>query len=170
MSRACRAACAVAHAQDHHAVGIDPVTDDVWSGEGGLAQPRTGNLTPTMGKMVRPFPVSMIRSAMSRAAWGFKISNVAANTLYVGQRRESPNDLRYRGFGTGQDNSLGVPHERSHFTTSSWGTTRPASMSASDSAIARASASSSRSKMVLVVAMKIPRAHSVLSHIGLPES
>jgi len=55
----------------------------------------------------------MIRSAMSRGM-GIEISNVAANTLNVGQSRESPNDRRYRGFGTGQGNSLVVPHERSH--------------------------------------------------------
>src|SRR6266446_5819850 len=124
---------------------------DVRSGKGGFAQPRTGNLTPTIGKNGEAVPGLDDSLGHVPRGMGIKISDVAANTLNVGQSRESPNDRRYRGFGTGQGNSLGVSHERSHFTTSSWGTTRPESMSASASAIARASASSSASKMVLVV-------------------
>jgi hypothetical protein len=55
-------------AQDHHTVGLDPVADDVGTGERGLAQLGAGDRTAAIGKLARLLPIWMIRAAKSRAA------------------------------------------------------------------------------------------------------
>jgi len=144
----------VAHAQDQHAIGLDPVADDVGTRKRRLAQLRPWH--PATAMREGGETVAGLDDALGHVARGIgiEISDVAADALNVGQGRKSPDDRRQR-FGMGQGSSSGVPQERSHFTTSSCGTSRPAATSASASAIARASASVSISKMVLVFAFAI---------------
>ncbi len=128
-------------AQDHHAVGIDAVPGDVRAGNCAFAKLSAGDLSAAIGKGGEAVPGLNDPVGYVARGIGIEMSDVAADALKVGKCRKRPYDRRHRGFGTGQGNSSGVPHDRSHLTTSSCGTTRSAATSASASAIVRASAS-----------------------------
>lgn len=123
-----------------HGIRLDPIPDQI-------------------GRHCRQFPQSAGRSTSLRMfgetiACEFqplrhalrrqrpKLVDVPLDRGQIGQRPERPDYLNHDAGGGA---SSGVPQVSSHRATSSWETTRPASMSARPSASAAASASSSTS-------------------------
>lgn len=76
---------AVAHAQDHYAIGIDPIADDVGADNRALAQLGAGNLTAAIGEGGKAVGrLDDLRGHATRGI-GVEISDVAADALKVGQ-------------------------------------------------------------------------------------
>jgi len=130
----------VPNPHDLHGVRLDPIPDQI--GRHCRKFPQPAGRSTSLGMFCQAFACQFqpLRHALRRQR--SKLVDVPLDRGQIGQRPERPDYLNHDAGGGA---SSGVPQVSSQRATSSWGTTRPASMSARPSASAAASASSSTS-------------------------
>ena len=76
--------------QDHHAVGIHAVSDNVRTGNRAFAESCAGNLSAAIGKSGEAVPGLNEPVGHVARGIGIEVSDIAADVLKIGQCRESP--------------------------------------------------------------------------------
>jgi len=143
----------VANLHDEDSVALDPITHQIGLDKCDLST-AVRDRAPAIGMIAEAFTDRQKLLAKTLSREGFRFTgDVSDDRFNVGESAVGPDYFRHE-YGVGS--WLGVPRDFSHSTTRSCGTTRPAAMSASASAIAWRSASSSNSSKMSGSGLAMP--------------